>query len=83
MCVCMKAKHCFESTFHNGCHMFNGCMHVKVNRFTILVFLSESNHKIDFHIKYVEIFFILMINMKMFFDFRIIIFFLCPQYAFK
>jgi hypothetical protein len=37
-------------------------------------FLSESNHKIDFNINYVEIFYILMINMRMFVDFKIVMF---------
>lgn len=59
-------------SIHGKEHWMFRCKHVKVDQYVILVFLSESSHKIDLNIKNFEIF-SLMINMRFFFYFSIII----------
>ncbi len=52
-------------SIHGKEHWMFRCKHVKVDQYVILVFLSESSHKIDLNIKNSEIF-SLMINMRFF-----------------
>jgi hypothetical protein len=49
------------------------CKDAKIVQFVILVFLRENNHKIDFNIENFELKKKIMINMRMLFDFSIII----------
>jgi hypothetical protein len=59
-------SHIFQfMNIHGKEHWVFRCKHAIVDQFVILVFLSESSHKIDLNIKNFEMF-SLMINMRIF-----------------
>jgi hypothetical protein len=61
-------------TYQGNCVVqLMGCKHAKVSQFMNFLFLSEIAIKININIKNYKIYFNVMINMKMFFEFNIIL----------